>query len=130
FPALWRHGRRRAGGARARALRRRGAGPANRRDRGSGARPAGGGRARMAQAARRRAASGAGTIGPSTSRWAMNSGLGFVSPKGATSRFDQALKTMNALLRPYGVMLPFEPCMVLQSNTTTDPAFGAGAAMP
>src|SRR5690606_32335717 len=83
------------------------------------------------QAARRRpGAAGESGIGPPTSRCAMYSGRGRVSPTGATRRLVQALNTTNALLRPNGVMFPFEPCIVLQSNTTTEPARGAGAAMP
>src|SRR5690606_13840277 len=65
-------------------------------------------------------------------RWrvAMNSGRGGLPPNGSTSRLLIALKTRNTFERGSGEMLLFDPCMMLQSNTTTLPAGPRGATMP
>ncbi len=38
------------------------------------------------------------------------------------SLFSMELNTKNTLLRAYGEMFPDEPCMVLQSKKSTEPA--------
>ena len=84
----------------------------------------------LSYAALMRSGLSTGMIASVRSRAAMNSGLGVIGPKGASSLFDTALKTRNAFERGIGVMLEFDPCMTLQSKITTVPAGPVGISMP
>src|SRR4051794_11218247 len=71
-----------------------------------------------------------GASAPSNARVAMYSGRGASPYLGALSVFSTLLYTMNTLARGHGEMLPLEPCIVLQSKNTTEPALPVMALMP
>src|SRR5690606_33989568 len=63
-------------------------------------------------------------------RVAMCSGGGSSPYLGGCSVFSMLLYTMNTFERGHGEMLLLEPCMVLQSKNTTEPAFAVIVRMP
>src|SRR5690606_11481222 len=71
-----------------------------------------------------------GSSAPSNARVAIYSGRGASPYFGAFNVFSTLLYTMNTLARGQGEMLPLEPCMVLQSKNTTEPALPVIALIP
>src|SRR5690606_41121515 len=71
-----------------------------------------------------------GSSAPSKARVAMYSGRGANPYLGAFSVFSTLLYTMNTLARGHGEILPLEPCIVLQSKNTTEPALPVMALIP
>src|SRR5690606_19446617 len=71
-----------------------------------------------------------GTRAVKSRRDAICSGRGLSPCMGAASTFSVLLYNMNTLARGHGEILPLDPCMVLQSKNTTEPAFATMGRIP